>query len=200
MRFCKFAFLAILFCLTQLCEDGFCQPPNPVDVGDVSIVCGKTTNVDFCAPEPNNCGTIFCTRPAPVWIVNPDDECEKIPRYDWLCTADSKEPVNYYSGSLENCIPDTSTTTGLKGYVTAWKEVKVCWEWRYCGAGCTESSASDGTITTRGSGRCGGDFVGRVIQLRRAKCDGGAGNGDAELGNWEDFQCFCNGVKLDCYP
>lgn len=171
-----------------------------------SYYCAREEEDGNCPAEPPNCATIFCTRPPVTWVVNPENPCETLPNYDWSqsCPANSKEPVGYYSAKLIECNPSflpylERTGNGQDESVFI---DRVCWKWRYCAASCTECSASDGTIPSQSSGAsgCVGTFIARNIPLRKAKCDGGAGNGDEELGNQTVPEERCSGPLLPCRP
>lgn len=180
--------------------------------GTIAFGQGGSTS-EFCAKEsfrrcpddvPPNCGTIFGQRPAPAWVVNPANQCERIPVYDWsqACPANSTEPCEYNDDGYTICNPDSSRPGS--GQDDSEDYEVICWKIRACSSSCTQSTIPDGVIDTMPNepypNGCPSTFIARKFPLFKSKCDSGVGNGDVafEL-QWKKVNGErCTGEKKPC--
>ncbi len=188
--------LLLLFALLPIFDDNLPPPP------EVAFLCLRPDDSTdwYCTPEPPNCGTKFCGRPEPTWVINPFNRCEEIPHYDWSerCFGeDTKEATQYLTRSKIYCNPTFATSgTGFSDLITV---PVVCWKWRSCANSCTQCSLPDEPIQTRNSQVAGCEsFVPRAYPRFKAKCDAGAGNGDALLGVYSEDEETCIGPIVTC--
>jgi hypothetical protein len=180
--------------------------PIPLSVIAVALIlnsnalsdnCFKNTTSP-CPATPPLCGDITCPKPAPTWVVNPNDDCELIPEFSYACPDNSKEPTAIRTTGVDFC-DDSQEAMGYAD-IQYGAETVVCWKWRFCSHSCTETAETDGDIMTKrnpnGPSTCA--FTARKIKLYKHKCNIGVSSGDASLGE-ETMQSHpCIGPLKPC--
>ncbi len=152
-----------------------------------------------CDSPPPKCLKTYCSRPAPSWVMSPNNSCVLIPSFDWSrrCPAESEEPIQVdLRVELDCVVKSNHSGMGYPGIGSEPME-KICWQIRPCDRACLETSQCEGAIPNQWSGNCGFQSGNPgETKIYRARCR--TGSGDARVGPPSHLWTKCEGVPRDC--
>jgi len=173
---------------------------------EFSASCFQNTSTP-CPKEPPTCGTISCPPRQVRMITDPEDDCGRIPEFEFNCPDNSREPCAWTEGPIPYCDdpdPDPEVPRPSSGY-DRYQQLPdvICWKVRACSRSCTETTIVDRRITSvKNPEKDCQVFMPREIKIYKHKCNSGPGNGDPDLqSEWHIKKAFeCVGQVLPCVP